>query len=241
MTTYDDYEQSGNDITYWWENVANTRWGNYTSDIEKRCILKGNDLCREPTAALDIGCACGKWSKLLADLGWNVTCTDINEKRLKICQKRIPTTKCILVSPNETKLPCVSESIDLLLCIEVGAVIQADWFINEAFRVLKNDGIIVGVFLNLLSFRGLFAHMKASFTGSYNHYKIAYPSWRRNLLNRGFFMLYEEGYCWFPFSRISNSVFVPYFARLEKILGLHKLASISPWTVFIARKTLKNT
>ncbi|GJQ22981.1 MAG: hypothetical protein HBSAPP01_07710 [Candidatus Brocadia sapporoensis] len=127
----------------------------------------------------------------------------------------------------------------MLLCIEVGPVIQADWFINESFRVLQNGGMIVGVFWNLLSYRGLFAHIKASLTGSFDYYKIAYPFWRRKLSNKGYRILYQEGFCWFPFRRASNSVFVPYFISLEKALGLRKLAAISPWIVFIAQKNSK--
>jgi len=223
------------EITYW-EKVANTRWGAYTTDIVKRAIFKVSDLYREPTTALEIGCEGGRWSKLLIDLGWKMICTDIDEQTLEICKKRISKANCILVHPNDTKIPCASGSVDLLLCIEVAPVIQTDWFINEAFRVLQNDGLVLGVFWNLLSFRGLFAHMTASFNGNFDYYKIVYPFWRKKLSKRGFVMLYEEGYCWFPFRRASNSVFVPYFTRIEKRLGLRKLTALSPWIVFIAQK-----
>ena len=50
-------------------------------------------------------------------------------------------------------------------------------------------------------------------------------------------MLYEEGFCWFPFRRASNSIFIPYVTSLEKKLGLRKLVVISPWIVFIAQKS----
>lgn len=99
--------------------------------------------------------------------------------------------------------------------------------------------MIVGVFWNLLSYRGLIAHIKTSFIDGFDYYKIAYPFWRRKLLNKGYRMLYEEGYCWFPFRRASNSVFVPYFTGLEKGLGLRKLAAVSPWIVFVAQKNSK--
>lgn len=234
---YDD-AQLDDDNTRW-EKVSLTRWGAYVTDIEKQIILKAHDLSGEPTTALEIGAEGGRWSKLLADLGWKMTCTDISDERLAICKKRIPTANCILVSPDENKLPIESESVDLLLCIEVLPVMQADWFISEAFRVLKNDGLIVGVFSNLLSLRGFFVHLRSSLTKDDDYYKLSYPVWRRKLVGTGYSILYEEGYCWFPFSRASNSVFVPYFVRLEKWLQLHKLPAISPWIAFIARKTSK--
>lgn len=225
--------------TFWEKVAASTRWGAYTTEIEKRVILKAHDLSREPGRALEIGVEGGRWSALLTDLGWSMICTDINENTLAICKERIPSASCILVRTDEKRLPCESESIGLLLCIEVSPVMQADWFISEATRVLQNDGIMVGVFMNLLSFRGFFAHMRSSFKGEYDYYELAYPSWRMQLLGRGYSMLYEEGFCWFPFNRTSNSVFVPYFVRLEKWFGLNKLAIISPWIAFIAKKTPK--
>ena len=196
-----------------------------------------HDLFKEPGIGLEIGAEGGRWSMLLTDLGWSMICTDINESTLSMCKKRIPTANCILVKPDENTLPCESESVGLMLCIEVPPVMQADWFVREASRVLQNDGILVGVFMNRLSFRGIYVHMSSFFKRGYDYYKLIYPSWRMQLLCRGYSMCYEEGFCWFPFNRTSNSVLVPYFVRLEKWLGLHKLVFISPWIVFIAKKT----
>lgn len=232
---YDD-TPFGNDTTYW-EKIAGTRWGAYITDIEKRAILMAHDLSGKPATALEIGVDGGRWSKLLTELGCSMICTDINDSALAICKRRIPTANCILVKPDEKNLPCESDSVDLLLCMEVAPVIQADWFISEAFRVLENDGIIVGVFWNLFSFRGLLAHTRSCFTGNFDFYKLSYNSWRMKLLSGGYSILFEEGCCWFPFGRASNSIFIPYFVCLEKWLGLRKLVSISPWVVFIAKKS----
>lgn len=240
MISNDNNAQFSSNNTYW-EKVANTRWGAYTTDIARCAILKAHDLSRKPATALEIGTEGGRWSKLLADLGWNMVCLDVNDEVLKICKKRIPEATCILVKPTDNKIPYANDSVNLLLCVEVAPVIQSDWFINEAFRVLQNDGLIVGVFWNLLSFRGLFSHIKTSFAGGFDYYKIAYRSWKYDLSISGFRILHEEGYCWFPFSRASNSAFVPYFTRLEKKSGLRKLPDLSPWIAFIAQKRSKDS
>ncbi|GJQ22980.1 MAG: methyltransferase domain-containing protein [Planctomycetia bacterium] len=96
MMTYDG-EQFGHTNTHW-EKVAGTRWGAYTTEVEKRAILKAHDLSGESQTAIEIGCEGGRWSKLLTNLGWNMICVDINEAVLKICKKRIPTANCILVN-----------------------------------------------------------------------------------------------------------------------------------------------
>ena len=221
----------------YWETVAQTRWGSYLSGIEKKAIYKAHRLLKKPTKALEIGAEGGRWSRLLSDLGWTMTCTDINEKTLAICKERIPTANCILVKANDNTLPCESESLSLVLCIEVPPAIQAKWFPYETFRVLQKDGLIVGVFWNRFSLRGLIAHIKSIFTGSFDYYKFSYLFWKKRVQCGGFTFIHEEGYCWFPFSRTSNSAMVPFFVSLEGFLGLRKLPLISPWVVFVAQKS----
>lgn len=225
----------------YWEKTAATKWGSYVTDLERFAILKAHELSEKPEIAFEIGVEGGRWSKLLADLGWKLICTDVDEETLAICQKRISTAHCVLVEPDDNRLPSHSESISLLLCMEVAPVIQSDWFIGEASRVLQNDELMVGVFWNLLSLRGSFAHLRSSYTGEYDYYTYSYRMWRRKLLYRGYNLLHEEGFCWFPFRRQSNSKLIPYFVRAEQRLGLRKLPLISPWVVFIAQKSPANT
>jgi SAM-dependent methyltransferase len=216
-----------------WERVANRRWGAYTSGVAKQAILRSHGLLGEPTLALEIGCEGGRWSELLTSLGWKMTCIDSDHEALKLCQQRIPTATCVLANASDDKIPCDAGSVDLLLCIEVAPVIQSDWFVNEAARVLTERGLVVGVFWNRLSLRGLFVRRR----GDTEHYKHAYTVWKRNIFKRGFRIIYEEGYCWFPFHRTSDSVYIPFFTQLEKYSGLRKLTSISPWIAFIAKKS----
>lgn len=68
------------------------------------------------------------------------------------------------------------------------------------------------------------------------HYTAGDLPWRAKAQKRGFEMLREEGICWMPFGRMSDSKFIPGTVYLEKALGLRRLPSISPWIVFAARK-----
>ena len=220
----------------YWESIARTRWGAYITEVEKRVILMGHELLIKPTSAIEVGCEGGRWSQLLSNLGWNMTCSDVNLESLNICQERIPNATCIHVDPTDNKLPCSSESMRLMLCIEVAPVIHAEWFIDESSRVLQNNGLLIGVCLNSYSLRGYFASRKALLSGNYNSYTTEYSSWRKKLVNNGFSVQYEEGFCWFPFRRRSDSVLVPYFVWLEKVLSLRNWITVSPWIIFIARK-----
>ena len=220
----------------YWEAVARTRWGAYRTEVEQHAVLKADELSKKRSTAFEIGCEGGRWSKLLSDLGWNMTCTDIDEQSLDFCSKRIPAAECILVDPDDEGIPAESKSMGLLLCIGVPPVVQSDWFVPEAFRVLDNNGLMVCVFWNLLSIRGIYRHIKASLRGDFDYYKFSYPFWRRKLRERGFSIIHEEGFCWFPFHIDSNSSLVPFFTLLEKRIGLRKLAALSPWIVLIAKK-----
>ena len=221
----------------WWDSLGDRTWGAYLADIQKQAILKAHELSGEPANALDIGCGSGRWSKLLINLGWNVKCTEVREHALMRCREQNPAADCVLVDPGEGALPAASGSVRLLLCMEVPPVIHSGWFLDEAFRVLSGDGIMVGVFWNLFSYRGLLAHLTAPFRGSYDYYKVKYPVWKRQAMSHGFVLRHERGFCWFPFRRDSNSPSVPVFAQLEKNLGLRRLPAISPWVVLAAQKT----
>jgi SAM-dependent methyltransferase len=215
-----------------WERVANRRWGTYTSEIARQAILRSHGLVGKPTNALEIGCEGGRWSLLLTSLGWKMTCVDTDHEALKLCQKRIPTATCVLANATDERIPCEADSMDLLLCMEVAPVVQAPWFISEGCRILRDGGLMVGVFWNRLSLRGAFVRHR----GDKDHYKHAYAAWKRKMSNHGMHIIYEEGYCWFPFHRTSDSVYIPFFTLLEKSLGLRKLTRFSPWIAFIAQK-----
>jgi SAM-dependent methyltransferase len=230
------FTEESDDILIW-EKVATTSSAvRYTSEIEKACILKAHSLSSNPSTALEVGCEGGRWSRLLSDLGWKLICTEVDQPSLNICKSRIPKAKCILVNPDDTMLSCDTESVDLILCIEVPPVIIANWFVDEVSRVLRKEGLIVGVFWNRRSWRGLIHHALAHLRGDDAFYKLSYPAWRTKFCKNGFDLAEEVGMCWFPFGRKSNSPLIPLAARLERLLGLNRLTRFSPLIVFIAKK-----
>jgi len=225
-----------NTMETYWENAAKSKWGNYITTVEKQILLRANDLATAPGRGLEIGCEGGRWTKILVDLGWQMICTDINRKTLTMCKQRLPQATCILTSQDNAVLPCPTNTLNLILCIEVVNILWSDWFSREAQRTLQTGGLVMGVFENKLSLRGYFRHAVASLKREYDYYKIAYPTWRRGFCQQGFEMVYEEGLCWFPFTRNSNSPLIDPCVRLEATLGLRQLPSVSPWIVFLARK-----
>lgn len=186
-----------------------------------------------PGTSLEVGCEGGRWSKLLADAGWEVTCTDINPEALAVCQRRIPDARCILCSPDDQRFPADDHSVDLLLAIEV-PVSEETWFGGEVVRVLRPGGVAVCTFNNRRSYRGRLANLRSAVRGCAPYYVADYTTCRRRLIDAGLTLCGETGFAWFPFGRGSNSVLVPLFVRLEQTLGLRRFVRYSPWVAVVA-------
>jgi SAM-dependent methyltransferase len=226
-------------MTHWDRVAESTSWGRYLSEVEKQVILRAEALVEKPARGVDLGCGGGRWSRMLASRGWSMTCLDVNRQALAICQRNVPSATCVLGQPKAQRLPLPPGSAELALCIEVIPLIESDWFQPEVKRVLAPGGVFVGVYINGRSLRGLAWRIKNRFTHSdddIEFYRSNYREWKRQLLAMDFEMLHEESCCWGPFTRCSNSPFVPAVAKLERVLRLHRVLTFSPWVVFIARK-----
>jgi hypothetical protein len=67
-------------------------------------------------------------------------------------------------------------------------------------------------------------------------YKVPYGKWKDRLSTIGFEIVHEEGMCWLPFSRESNSLLIPPLTQLERYVGLRRFTKFSPWIAVVARK-----
>jgi ubiquinone/menaquinone biosynthesis C-methylase UbiE len=223
-----------------WERIGYmTRWGRYLAEVEKKLILRGEEYAERTGTGVDAGCGGGRWSKLLTDRGWQMTCMDVNRADLAICERKIPTARCVLTLPESTSLPVASDSARIVLCIEVVPIIEADWFPAEASRVLQEGGVLVGVCINGQSLRGVASRLNnrlANGRSPYRYYQSSYTACRQRLESNGFKIVHEESCCWGPFGRESNSPFVPAFVKIERVLGLNRVISWGPWVGFIAQK-----
>lgn len=221
-----------------WEQAAATRWGSYITGIERATVLRAHGRAAPPRRALEVGCEGGRWSQLLTELGWTMTCTDVDATTLQACRARLPDATCVLVEPSAETLPCEDGSVNLLLCVEVRQLVQSDFFVPEAARVLAPGGVLVAVAWNLFSLRGLVGASVHRLRGMGPHpfYDRSYRSWERHLRSAGFDVLDRTGMCWFPFGRSSNSRLVPLATKLEGLLQLRRLASLSPWVIVTAQR-----
>jgi SAM-dependent methyltransferase len=220
-----------------WERVAQSRWGQYVTEIEKEAIMDAQRAAGPPERAIEIGCEGGRWSRLLSDEGWDMTCVDVDANALEACRKKNPSARLILERPESRTIDGKDSEFSLVLCVEVAPVIQSDWFLPEAFRILKPGGILLAVVWNKISIRGL-AHRlhEKEEENAISFYRDSYYGWRKRLRAAGFNLLNAKGFCWGPFGRSSNSSLIPFFTSFERNLGLQSLAIFSPWVICLAQK-----
>jgi ubiquinone/menaquinone biosynthesis C-methylase UbiE len=222
--------------------VSESRWGAYLT--ERQRLNLEHALHRvTPGTALEVGCEGGRWSEFIERRGWDVVCTDIDADSLRRCQQRLPQASCILVSADDETLPIEEKAVRLLLVYEVESVIESSWFLAEARRVLEPGGLLVCSYLNPTSARGAAYRFLARVSSRtrdgvarFQHYYRGptYRAFRRALREHGFEPVREEGVCWFPFTRASNSIAVPWAVRAERALGLYRLPTVSPWILMVA-------
>jgi SAM-dependent methyltransferase len=219
-----------------WEQTAKTRWGQYVSEIEEEMLRAAAAAVPTPGSGLEIGCEGGRWCRLLIELGWQMTATDVDEEALRLCQARTPSLRCVLVQPSDRGIPVDSGSIDLLVCLEVPPVMNSDWFPGEAARVLKPGGQLVGSLNNQFSWRGITNRITSGLRRWDQFYSISYVAFQKSLTAAGFSIDDARGCCWAPFGRHSDSRWIPTAVALERRLGLRRLTHVSPWVVFRATR-----
>ena len=226
------------DSVQYWDAIASSRWGRYISAAEAAAIESARTAAPAPRTAVDAGCGGGRWTRLLLDHGWSVTGFDVDPDAIRQCRDRNPEADCLIVDADNERLPVADSSASLVVCIEVLAVVRSAWFLREARRVLVPGGRLVAVVWNRHSLRGLLADSSARIRakGSHPHYRTPYPNWRAQLRREGFAIAAEQGLCWFPFGRSSESRLISLCVVAEHWLGLARLPSISPWVLVTASR-----
>jgi len=224
-----------------WERVmTRTRYGMYADAVENRVVSHVLSQSPAPGALLDIGCEGGRRAKAFAERGWEITAVDVDAKALGVCQSRHPEARCLLVTPEERRLPAESTSIDVALCMEVAPVIHAEWAAPEFARILKAGGRLAGVCWNRASWRGFLYHNAPVLRVPGSHpmtgFPIKYADFRKEMVRRGFRFEKELGYAWGPFRRSSNSFLISPWSVFERTSGLQQCVSHAPMIAFVAQK-----
>ena len=123
---------------------------------------------------------------------------------------------------------------DMVLMIEaLGYFSDLCLIFNKIHSTLNIGSIVIFTALNTNSFkykiRKLFSHC---------HYPgvCDYKMYRKMLIDCGFETVDVSAFNWLPFRSKTNSVLVPFFAKLEQVFCLNRWLSQGPELLFCARK-----
>ena len=216
-----------------WEMAAKTRMGKYLTEVETVFIKKVVDFSKTELV-LDVGAESGKISLIALNTKTNVVSIDIDCASLK--RLRQHTKQVYVVVADARCLPFKSEIFDAAFMVEVLDYIpELKVAMADCGRVLKLGSSCVLSFGNKSSFKGL---MKALRGKPYLHsFKCVVQ-----VLSGSIFVYKNSlGFNWVLFGRTSQNRFVPILAWFERVLGLQRLCSYSPWVMFHVVKQLNNT
>ncbi len=223
-----------------WEKQAELRWGKYLTDRELEAVQYGIDIARAKggaNTALDIGGGAGRWSKILIDNGFATTTSEVCDKKSALCQRNNPTANCVVVSPDSTTFPFEDNEFDFAIAIEV-EISEAQWFIPEVARVLKDSGSAVITLNNRDSYRGKLANVKSWMKNDEIFYPRSYRDLKKQLAQYDMSIKKEIGFGWFPFRRFSDSKLIPFCTGIEESLQLRRLVRWSPWVAVVCEKNV---
>jgi ubiquinone/menaquinone biosynthesis C-methylase UbiE len=209
-----------------WEKAAKTRIGKYLTKIETQFIQNALN-ASSPNTVMDIGAEAGRFSQLNPNI--ETISVDIDPYGLKRLRKKAPNT--IIVQADARRIPLQSETLDAITMIEVLDYIpELDQAFSEALRTLRPEAHLIVSFGNRSSLKAKLRRLRGK---SYLH---AYNNVIQALKGAGFVVKKKTGYNWLPFGRMSQNSIIPFLAGMERVVGLRRIPSLSPWVIVHAVK-----
>ncbi len=212
-----------------WEKAAKTRLGRYLTRLETDFISKTISL-DELHLAVDVGAEAGRFSSIAAKPEVSVVGLDLDAYSLQ--RLKLKNWSVLVIQADARKIPLRNDVFEAVLMVEVLDYIpELTEALNEACRILKPGASLVLSFGNQSSVKARLRGLRGK---SYMH---SYGEVIKSLEASGFKVTSKMGYNWLPFGRVSESVFVGFFAGLERLIGLRKVPSLSPWVMLHAVKS----
>jgi ubiquinone/menaquinone biosynthesis C-methylase UbiE len=215
-----------------WERAAKTRMGKYLTRMETDFIFKSINPSQTYTI-MDVGAEAGRFSLLTSNSEAMVIGIDIESYGLKRLKRKAKNIN--VIQADARKIPFKEGVFDAIFMIEVlDYLAELGEALTESHRTLKSDASLFLSFGNKSSLKSKLRDLRGkSYRHSYNRVMLC-------LSKIGFVVVRKMGYNWLLFGRTSESRLVPFSAGIEKLFGLRRIPSLSPWVMLHAVKCDKS-
>ncbi|MCW4006934.1 MAG: class I SAM-dependent methyltransferase [Candidatus Bathyarchaeota archaeon] len=216
-----------------WEEAARTKMGSYLTKIETD-FFKEAISNSDYKLVCDVGTGAGKFTLIAVEKNLETVSLDIDLHGLK--RLRLYTKKSHLIQADAKALPLKPGVFDAVFSMEVLDYIpETDKVLNE-FRTISKDG--AGLFFsfgNQSSIKSKIRNMQGK------NYMHSYGEVAAGLEKAGYKVLGKTGFNWMLFNRSSENSLIPLLGKLERIIGLRKIVSYSPWVLIKAKLNKQNS
>lgn len=219
-------------MTYIWDINTGyaTKGGKYKTEREISFIKK--HIPDRKVKILDIGGGSGRFAIPLSQMGHCVTVIDKNEEALTILYNRNDHIEIINDDFENFKNDAL---FDMVLIIEtMGSFSDLSLIFNKIHSMINIGGNVIFTALNANSLKYKFRQLI-----SHYHYPGVrdYKAYKKLLIDCGFEIVDVSAFNWLPFRVNTNSVLVPFFAKLEQTFHLYKWLTQGPELLFCAKKS----
>jgi ubiquinone/menaquinone biosynthesis C-methylase UbiE len=102
------------------------------------------EMIAESAVILDVGCGTGQTLQFLRSMNYDAIGLDSDSTMLLKAKKRLHDGTC-LVHGSAEKLPFKDSQFDLILCESVLSFTHSQQSLNEIYRVLKEQGVLLAI------------------------------------------------------------------------------------------------
>jgi ubiquinone/menaquinone biosynthesis C-methylase UbiE len=211
-----------------WERAAKTRMGKYLTRMETDFIFKSIKPLQTFTI-MDVGAEAGRFSLLTSNSEATIIGIDIESYGLKRLKRKAKDIN--VIQADARKIPIKEGVFDAIFMIEVlDYIAELGEVLTESHRTLKSNASLFLSFGNKSSLKSKLRDLRGK---SYRH---SYNRIIRCLSKIGFVVVRKMGYNWLLFGRTSENRLIPFSAGIEKLFGLRRIPSLSPWVMLHAVK-----
>ena len=202
--------------------------GKYLTQMETQFIHNSVNLTHA-NAIMDIGAEAGRFSQVPTDKEATIVSLDIDSYGLK--RLHLKTKQANVIQADARKIPLKDETFDVIFMIEtLDYIPELNETLAEIHRTLKSNASLILSFGNKSSLKSKLRELRGK---SYMH---SYRNVLQSILKTGFTVKRKMGYSWLPFGRTSQNRLVPLLTFGERIFGLRRIPSLSPWVIIYAIK-----